>query len=75
MGISEKAFEIPPMYQNDEEVYASFNEFISRLEEVKLTDRLRNIFAEHLIYIIQQRFILMPDIIQMCQVMCMAVGA
>ena len=28
MGISEKAFEIPPMYQNDEEVYASFNEFI-----------------------------------------------
>lgn len=74
MGISEKAFEIPPMYQNDEEVYASFNEFISRLEEVKLTDRLINI-CRTLIYIIQQRFILMPDIIQMCQVMCMAVGA
>lgn len=50
MGISEKAFEIPPMYQNDEEVYASFNEFISRLEEVKLTDRLRNILQNINIY-------------------------
>lgn len=50
MGISEKAFEIPPMYQNDEEVYASFNEFISRLEEVKLTDRLRNILQNSNIY-------------------------
>ena len=50
MGISEKVFEIPPMYQNDEEVYASFNEFISRLEEVKLTDRLRNILQNINIY-------------------------
>lgn len=50
MGISEKAFEIPPMYQNDEEVYASFNEFISRLEEVKLTDRLINILQNINIY-------------------------
>lgn len=50
MGISEKAFEIPPMYQNDEEVYAAFNGFISRLEEVKLTDRLGNVLQNSNIY-------------------------
>ena len=50
MGISEKAFEIPSMYQNDEEVYAAFNGFISRLEEVKLTDRLGNILQNSNIY-------------------------
>lgn len=50
MGISEKAFEIPPMYQNDEEVYASFNEFISRLEEGKLIDRLGNVLQNSNIY-------------------------
>lgn len=50
MGISEKAFEIPPMYQNDEEVYATFNGFISRLEEVKLTDRLGNVLQNSNIY-------------------------
>lgn len=50
MGISEKAFEIPPMYQNDEEVYAAFNGFISRLEEVKLIDRLGNVLQNSNIY-------------------------
>lgn len=50
MGISEKAFEIPPMYQNDEEVYAAFNGFISRLEEVKMTDRLGNVLQNSNIY-------------------------
>lgn len=50
MGISEKAFEIPPMYQNDEEVYAAFNGFISRLEEVKLIDRLGNVLQDSNIY-------------------------
>lgn len=50
MGISEKAFEIPSMYQNDEEVYAAFNGFISRLEEVKLIDRLGNILQNSNIY-------------------------
>lgn len=50
MGISEKAFEIPPMYQNDEEVYAAFNGFISRLEEVKLIDRLGNVLQNGNIY-------------------------
>lgn len=50
MGISEKAFEIPPMYQNDEEVYAAFNGFISRLEEVKLIDRLENVLQNSNIY-------------------------
>ena len=50
MGISEKAFEIPSMYQNDEEVYAAFNGFISRLEEVKLTDRLGNVLQNSNIY-------------------------
>jgi len=49
MGISEKAFEIPPMYQNDEEVYAAFNG-ISRLEEVKLIDRLGNVLQNSNIY-------------------------
>lgn len=46
MGISEKTFEIPPTYQNDEEVYAAFNGFISRLEEVKLIDRLGNVLQD-----------------------------
>lgn len=50
MGISEKAFEIPPTYQNDEEVYAAFNGFISRLEEVKLIDRLGNVLQDSNIY-------------------------
>lgn len=50
MGISEKAFEISPMYQNDEEVYAAFNGFISRLEEVKMTDRLGNVLQNSNIY-------------------------
>lgn len=50
IGISEKAFEIPPMYQNDEEVYAAFNGFISRLEEVKLIDRLGNVLQNSNIY-------------------------
>lgn len=50
MGISEKAFEIPPMYQNDEEVYVAFNGFISRLEEVKLIDRLGNVLQNSNIY-------------------------
>ena len=50
MGISEKAFEIPPIYQNDEEVYAAFNGFISRLEEVKLIDRLGNVLQNSNIY-------------------------
>lgn len=50
MGISEKAFEISPMYQNDEEVYAAFNGFISRLEEVKLIDRLGNVLQNSNIY-------------------------
>lgn len=50
MGILEKAFEIPSMYQNDEEVYAAFNGFISRLEEVKLIDRLGNILQNSNIY-------------------------
>lgn len=50
MGISEKAFEIPLMYQNDEEVYAAFNGFISRLEEVKLIDRLGNVLQNSNIY-------------------------
>ncbi len=50
MGISEKTFEIPPTYQNDEEVYAAFNGFISRLEEVKLIDRLGNVLQDSNIY-------------------------
>ena len=64
MGISEKAFEIPQCIRMMKKCMLHFNEFISRLEEVKLTAGL-NILQNINIYNTAKIYI-NADIIQMC---------